>query len=40
MRLIPHWLYGPGEDALAVTEEFGAANSFRQFTNDSINSTG
>jgi hypothetical protein len=40
MRLIPHWLYGPGEDALAVTEEFGAANSFRQLNTDSTDSSG
>ncbi|CAB3383925.1 Hypothetical predicted protein [Cloeon dipterum] len=23
MRLIPHWLYGPGENALMLTKEFG-----------------
>jgi hypothetical protein len=23
MRLIPHWLYGPGEDALLLTREYG-----------------
>jgi hypothetical protein len=23
MRLIPHWLYGPGENALLLTREFG-----------------
>jgi hypothetical protein len=24
MRLLPHWLYGPGDAALALTTQFGA----------------
>lgn len=24
MNIFPHFLYGPGEDALALTEEYGA----------------
>ncbi|KAF4523689.1 hypothetical protein B566_EDAN006060 [Ephemera danica] len=32
MRLIPHWMYGPGEDALSLTTEFGATGTFGSTT--------
>ncbi|XP_017774169.1 PREDICTED: solute carrier organic anion transporter family member 5A1-like [Nicrophorus vespilloides] len=27
LTALPHWLYGPGEDALSLTEEFGAVQN-------------